>query len=101
MNKGGDCFLASYHLIMEQNDLILVHGIVTGQGDLNGVRYAHAWCERGDMVLDYSNGRRLEIPKILYYAIGNILESNLYRYTHRQACGFAVETEHSGPWEDL
>jgi hypothetical protein len=51
---------------------VLVHGTVTGQGPIAGMRYGHAWIEVGDVVLDPSNGRFVCARKSAYYAAGEI-----------------------------
>ena len=103
MNKGGDCYESAGRYFMDNyikdSSLILVHGIVIGQGKISGVKYGHAWIERGDTVLDYSNGRNLELPKILYYSLGNIDESKLFRYNGEKFADRILEHETWGPWD--
>ena len=120
-DAGGDCYEASGKYIMDECltdcDLILVHGEVSGQGELAGVRYGHAWVEDGDTVIDKSNGRDLQMPKILYYTIGQIAgvdmskwgqpefgsdvftEGNLHKYTWDQARKKILDYGHWGPWD--
>jgi hypothetical protein len=50
-------------------NLVMVHGEVSGQGQISGIRYGHAWIEDGDMVIDNSNNRNLKIPKMIYYSL--------------------------------
>ena len=111
------CTLASDHC-----DLILVHGEVTGQGRLEGIKYGHAWVEKGDLVIDKSNGRDIEMPKFLYYQLGRIGEievdmsnwgqpgfsssnaatikgGNIHRYSWEEARQKILEYKHWGPWE--
>ena len=53
----------------------------------------------GDVtVYDYSNGERHEVPKVLYYAIGNIEESDIRKYSLDELRKFAADTNHYGPW---
>lgn len=55
--------------------------------------------EIGDAtVYDYSNGGKNEIPKFLYYAIGNIEESEVRRYQPSEANELASKKKHYGPW---
>ena len=49
-------------------------------------------------VYDYSNGGKHEIPKFLYYAIGNIDESETRRYSVDESRKYARDTDHYGPW---
>lgn len=76
-----------------------MHGIVTGQGPINGIEYGHAWVEDGDTVHDYSRGRDIQMPKMLYYAFGNIDESKQFRYTPEEMRKKILDTGHWGPWD--
>jgi hypothetical protein len=78
---------------------ILVHGMVNGQGALEGKRFGHAWVEKGDIVYDYSNGKRLDLPKQVYYAMGNIKEEDNKYYKWRESLKWMVDEGHWGPWE--
>ena len=91
LNEGktlGDCYEAAGKLILydrgKMENAKLVHGMVNGQGPLNGVRYGHAWVELDDIVFDYSNGRKLEIPKRVYYHVGQIKENDNIYYTQEE-----------------
>ena len=68
----GDCYQAAGRLIMNffgDKNHKLVHGMVNGQGALSGKRYGHCWVESRNTVLDHSNGRKLEVPTKVYYAL--------------------------------
>ena len=86
----GDCYEAAGNLILPMfseheipKGAEMVHGMVDGQGALQGKRYGHAWVETDDTVYDYSNGRKLKIPKAMYYGLGNIRkEDNKYFQYH-------------------
>jgi hypothetical protein len=98
--KRGDCYQAAGKYMMDHGiggNLVLVHGEVLGQGPLEGVRFGHAWIEKGSDVLDVSNGKMLTIPKGLYYAIGDIKRT--VRYTHKEFLKRVLDTEHWGPWD--
>lgn len=102
----GDCYEAAGNLILpmfSQNpvpkDAKMVHGMVDGQGALQGKRYGHAWVETDDTVYDYANGRKLEIPKAVYYGIGNIRKEDNHYYTPEEARDWIMKTKHWGPWE--
>ena len=77
-HSGGDCYEAAGKYMMDNcdvdgcEDLVLVHGEVGGQGALDGVRFGHAWVEKGGTVIDKSNGRNINMPKFVYYAIGQV-----------------------------
>ena len=92
----GDCYEAAAILMLElsakgedMSSYKLVHGEVTGQGPLEGTKIGHAWVEKKETfdvseivpnahpivvetVLDFSNGEESNIPKGLYYAVGEI-----------------------------
>tara|TARA_R100001594_G_scaffold82823_3_gene117440 strand:- start:1274 stop:1720 length:447 start_codon:yes stop_codon:yes gene_type:complete len=100
--KMGDCYPAGGRLIMEffgDKNHKLVHGMVNGQGVLEGKRYGHCWVESRDTVLDHSNGRKLEIPKQVYYALGRVNPKECKYYTAEEAAKFMVDEGHWGPWE--
>ena len=50
-------------------------------------------------VYDYSNGKELELPRVLYYAYGNIEADEARYYTFEETMNKSVETGHYGPWE--
>lgn len=98
----GDCYQAAGRLIMKfmsDKKAKLVHGMVNGQGALEGVRFGHAWVEYGSKILDHSNGKKQEMPKALYYAVGDIKPSECKYYDPGKAAGWMLKTEHWGPWE--
>lgn len=76
----GDCFQASFNLLMELNDVgannaLLVHGL--GILPNTNKQFAHAWVEVGDIVYDYSNGKEWRGNKEKYYKALRI------NYTHK------------------
>jgi len=96
----GDCYQAAGRLIMGYiGKGKLVHGMVNGQGSLDGIRFGHAWVEVGSKVLDHSNGKKKTIPKKLYYAMGKINPSECKYYEYKDAAKFMVDKGHWGPWE--
>jgi len=96
----GDCYQAAGKLITKLPDgHKLVHGMVNGQGALEGKRYGHAWVESSDTVLDHANGRELEIPKDLYYAIGGIRKEDNKYYDIDESLKWILKAKHWGPWE--
>tara|TARA_Y100000034_G_scaffold119774_1_gene161892 strand:+ start:1482 stop:1916 length:435 start_codon:yes stop_codon:yes gene_type:complete len=121
-NKGGDCFEAAGKYMMEKCqiegcDIVLVHGEVAGQGPLRGIRYGHAWVEDSGTVIDRSNGRNLQLPKTIYYSLGQIASAdmskwgkpefgqdvfsggNLHKYTWEEARKKILDSGHWGPWD--
>jgi len=107
MNATGDCYEAAGKYMMMKcqlggdcTNLRLVHGEVQGQGHLDGVTYGHAWVLDGGTVIDVSNGRNLQLPQEIYYAIGQIDNiGNIHEYTWEEARRLIVDFEHWGPWE--
>lgn len=108
----------------QRNNAKICHGVPMGQGRIEGIRFDHAWVEVttktdfGDadpndpqvkllmerfptqtVVYDYSNGRELQIPKELYYAIGQIDEESVKRFSAKQAQVEMTERGFYGPWE--
>jgi len=102
-SQGGDCYYVAGHYLMDNArnnpNLILVHGEVSGQKQISGIRYGHAWIEDGDMIIDNSNGRNLKIPKMIYYSIGNIEPDKTFRYNIEQMRRKILDTGHWGPWD--
>lgn len=102
-NRGGDCYQAAANYVIEHailgqdKHLVLVHGLVTGQGAIEGIQYGHAWVEDGDTVIDVSNGRNLRLPKDLYYTIGHI--THTFEYKAEEAQKKLLQTEKYGPWD--
>ena len=101
---GGDCYQSAGNLILpmygdKHKGYTLVHGMVNGQGPLNSVRYGHAWVELDDIVFDYSNGRKLEIPKRVYYHVGQIKENDNIYYTQEETRRWILDIGTWGPWE--
>ncbi len=98
----GNCYEAAGRYMMshssKKGSLRLVHGEVTGQGALEGVKYGHAWVEDGNNVIDVSNGRDIRMPKAIYYALGQIRD-NVHRYTPQEFTDKIMKHEHWGPWD--
>ena len=107
MEAKGNCYEAAGQYMMntcqfagECSDLVLVHGEVMGQGDIDGITFGHAWVESNGMVIDKSNGRDLQLPAALYYAVGKINEiGNVVKYSWPDARDKILEFEHWGPWD--
>ena len=98
----GDCYQAGGRLIMNffgDKDHKLVHGMVNGQGPLSGIRFGHCWVESKDTVLDHSNGKKRELPKQVYYNLGNIKADECYYYTPEESSKWMLKSKHWGPWE--
>ena len=107
-NAGGDCYEAAGQYMMaqcqfgdgEDCNLTLVHGEVMGQGALEGITFGHAWLLKGDLAIDKSNGRNIELPKQLYYALGGIDSiGNVHEYDWDAARDNILTYQHWGPWD--
>lgn len=102
--RGGDCYDISGRFILnEKKDSVmkLVHGVVSGQGALTGLRIGHAWIEKDNEVIEKSNGHNSILPKDLYYSIGQIDEKEIIRYTVKEAKEQMLKFEHFGPWTSI
>lgn len=143
LDGDGDCYKAALKLQQKlwreeedpekRKNIKLVHGIPLGTGgEVEGLRYGHAWVEvtepldkdsiqeqlanvsdssREQMrrmledphyrttVYDHSNGKELELPRVLYYAYGNIEPEQTRYYTFEETVSKSAETGHYGPWE--
>lgn len=98
-DAGGDCFIVALQNQMDDPTLTLCHGIVHGQGQLEGYVFPHAWNETEyGTVIDQSNGNNVELPKDVYYALGGI--ETVYKYDHNEMLEIVVNDGTYGPWED-
>ena len=108
--KKGDCYQAAGRLALEFGrgkypNAELVHGVALNSLDF--MPMGHAWVEVGNTCYDYSNGRKLKVPKKEYYhsgAIGELLEKGLgkqFRYKGIEVAEMVLKHEHWGPWENL
>ena len=104
-NQNGDCYIKAYQYFQanafKNNNLILVHGLVTGQGPLEGIVYNHAWIEDGNKIIDLTLPPKLQksFSKSKYYKIGKIKESNVYKYNYNEVIEKSIEYKTYGPWE--
>ena len=108
-NSGGDCYEAAGKYMMDKCvfssrvdgcNLILVHGEVAGQGSLEGVTFGHAWVLDGGTAIDRSNGGNLQLPRAVYYAVGQINQiGNTHEYTMEEMRKKILNSGHWGPWD--
>lgn len=104
MQEGtGDCYLSAAHSLMDFSgevaavvEPVLVHADVISGDQLGNRIIGHAWIEVGDVVFDFSNGRRVVSRKEKYYAI--VKPIKIRKYSYEQACDLMVRTGHSGPY---
>lgn len=83
----------------------VVHGLPEGtSGPLTGVRHWHAWVEvqadDGWLVIDYSNDKDLRIPRVIFYLVGQLDETLVWRFTPAEAEEQRRRWGHCGPWVD-
>ena len=103
-NQNGTCYQDAMDYMMThskrgKDDILLCHGLVTGQGAIKGIVYNHAWIEKGNKVIDETVN--LTIDKRVYYAIGNIKEKNVFRYTFDEMAKKVTKFKTYGPWEKV
>jgi hypothetical protein len=110
--KGGDCYAAAGQFCMGSvymkepvefvGEPYLIHAEVRGQGKIEGLRFGHAWVEDDENVYDYSNARKIVMPKVVYYAIGDVKTENplkYQKYTFPEARAKMLKTKHYGSWD--
>jgi hypothetical protein len=104
----GDCAEVAALLVIDYPtaqfpDYLVCHGEPVGRGEANGgAQYFHAWVESpdGTVVIDRSNGLDVTMPRAVYYAIGQIDETEVDRYTADEVRRLIVDTGHWGPWDE-
>ena len=101
----GDCFEASLVWMVGsgqmflEDEVLLVHGIATGTGPIEGVPMLHAWIEIDrKYVLDVANGKVILVPIEIYYRAGRVRQSSLVKYNYIQALEAAHRGSTYGPW---
>lgn len=99
----GDCFVVAGRAMIYGTvpEMKLVHAYVTGQGGVEGKRFSHAWNEIGDIVFDYSNGRKVVMRREQYYKIGQVsTEPGEYAvYDDIETAKMIARNKHWGPWD--
>jgi len=95
----GDCYRAAYSWASASKGqgLTVVHGTVLSESA--GKRMNHAWCERGEDVIDIAMpvGMR-DFKRDKYY---EILEPEVCkRYAAQHAVFLFLRNRHYGPWEE-
>jgi hypothetical protein len=95
----GLCYTAAMRwiAIVKDFDWVVVHGTVWS--DKAGKRIDHAWCERGEMVVDLAMpvGSRI-IKRELYY---RVVKPEVRKvYSSDDALMLSVKNGHQGPWDE-
>jgi hypothetical protein len=95
----GLCYTAALKWVgaLANRDWRLVHGSVLSVSD--GKRINHAWCERGEMVVDLARpvGAR-SVERELYYRLVQPEVSKVY--SSDDAVLLAIKNRHDGPWDE-
>ena len=101
-NKNGDCYQLSYdYFNRTSSSAKLVHGLVTGQGALEGIRYNHSWVEEGNKVIDMTLPKQFQksLSISMYYQIGKI--KTVYKYNRKDVIDKSLEYGTYGPWNSV
>jgi len=102
MGANGDCFPAAGRWLGDHDshgDCVMVHGVVAGLGELDGVQFPHAWVECGGDVIDPSNGNTVSMSKKKYYKLGRIQEKYSKKYSLTETYKNMLKFKHWGPWD--
>lgn len=99
-SDGGNCYKSAANEVLKNSKYTLVHGVVTGQGPLKGMEYGHAWVEYQDEVMDRANDKNFQMPREVYYAIGNIDPNQQHKYNSEEVMEMIMKYETWGPWEE-
>jgi hypothetical protein len=93
----GLCYTAAFRWVRENEEWVLVHGTVLSERV--GKRIEHAWCERGEFVVDLAMplGSRI-IEREWYYRVMRPEVSK--RYSSDDALFLAIKNRHDGPWDE-
>ncbi len=106
--KLGHCFDNSlrylWSLPEDKKDLyVLCHGVVTGKGNLEGIRYVHAWLEHVELPIVLDPALHKKNPPMFmkdkYYEVGKI--EQVVRYTVKEAGELGAKVGHFGPWKEF
>jgi hypothetical protein len=114
-SAGGDCYEAAAKFMLDgmlksgkgpdasvMEGFIVVHAEVMGQGPLAGTPFGHGFVvdTTTDLVIDQSNGRDLRLPRMFYYAMGQIEDiGNYHEYTPEEVLENLRKYKHYGPWD--
>jgi hypothetical protein len=94
----GLCYTAALRWAREaeDRDWLVVHGTVLSERA--GKRIEHAWCERGDVVVDLAMplGARIIDPGRYY----RVVQPEVHKaYSSEDAMILAIKNRHDGPWD--
>ena len=95
----GDCYSAAYRWVSatKGQGWTLVHATVFSLREEK--RIGHAWCERGEEIMDLAMpvGTR-DFKRDKYYEL--LKPESIKRYTDRHAVMLFIRNQHYGPWEE-
>ena len=102
----GDCYEAACRYMGDHPnnpDLVLVHAMVTGRKETEGIRHGHAFVLNTltGMVFDDSNDKKKVIPAVVYISVGEITTKESHVYTHQDMRKELLKHEHWGPWTPM
>ena len=106
--EAGDCYRQAGRELTDpttRENLVLCHGYPTLRGGPHyGERFGHAWLEfqeDDDTWTAYDPSTHgINLPRDVFYALGNIDPQHVRRYTRAEAVRKLVEHRVWGPWED-
>jgi len=101
-NQHGDCFVQALHQFLKNpKRYTLVHGVVTGQGAIEGIEHNHAWVidEKNEQVIDNTLPGNKRIPIGIYYWVGKI--SITREYKEKEVMEMIDKYGTYGPWDEV
>jgi len=95
----GDCYAANGRWMIGKDGYQLVHGVAILASD--GKPFGHCWIEYGNMVFDFTDGRKIKLSKKRYYELGGIPVTGYknYKYDSTQMGIKMIKNKHWGPWD--
>lgn len=104
MKAEGQCYKVAYQFFDRNNyknpGMKLVHGLIIGQGPIEGKKIDHAWVEYNGYVYDYTLSEKYQVLPIRdYYKLARLNEKDLIKYTPDQVLKLVLEHKTYGPWD--
>jgi len=97
-NDLGDCFARCYEFIIQKDldsGFRLIHGLIIGQGEIEGVEHGHAWIEVDGNVFDLEYGVHMKVRD--YERLARLVIKRTYSV--EDALNYGAYHEHYGPWD--
>lgn len=99
MKEFGCCFdLVSEWVLKNRHediDVKVVHGLILGQGPIEGIEHGHAWLEINNRVVDLEN--EVSMSKYEYEHLARLQYK--VSYSIKEAIEQMLESGHKGPWD--